>query len=243
MRAGYHASPLPWSACSDGSRRASPRLEEVARAVTGERWPRYTCGMVHQSIPPGEYVPTADSRVILHNVPWSHYETQLALRGDTPVPRIAYLDGVMELMRPSREHERLKCYIGMLIEAYALERGVDLSPYGGWTIKHPAEKSGVEPDECYLIGDQSRDRPDLAIEVVWTTGGLEKLEAYRRLEVREVWFWKSGRIEVHVLEAEGTRRAAASALLPGLDVALLTSFLDHPTAIQAVKAFRAALNG
>lgn len=32
-------------------------------------------------------------------------------------------------------------------------------------------------------------------------------------------------------------------LLPNLDLALLLSFLDHPTATQAVRAFRAALTG
>jgi hypothetical protein len=31
--------------------------------------------------------------------------------------------------------------------------------------------------------------------VIWTSGGIDKLEVYRRLRVREVWIWKSGRIE------------------------------------------------
>ena len=34
-----------------------------------------------------------------------------------------------------------------------------------------------------------------------------------------------------------------SALFPDLDVKLLTSFLNRPTALQAVKAFREALRG
>ena len=60
----------------------------------------------------------------------------------------------------------------------------------------------LEPDECYLIGDQARDTPDLAIEVVWTSGGIDKLEIYRRLGVREVWRWKDSRIEVYVLREQ-----------------------------------------
>ena len=78
------------------------------------------------SIPPGEHVPTADRRVVMHGVPWSHYEAQLALRGDISVPRISYLDGEMELVSPSKDHERIKSYIGCLVETFALERGVDL---------------------------------------------------------------------------------------------------------------------
>ena len=197
---------------------------------------------VPQRIPPGEYVPTADGRVVMHGVSWAHYEALLALRGDASSPRIAYLDGAMELMSPSKDHERVKSYIGRLVEAFALERGVDLSPYGSWTLKEAPKQAGVEPDECYLIGaDQKRDTPDLVIEVVWTSGGIDKLEAYRRLGVQEGWFWKDGALRLYELSAGSYVERAHSVVLPGLDVPLLVSFLDRPTAMQAVRAFRAAL--
>jgi len=145
-------------------------------------------------------------------------------------------------MSPSKEHERAKSYIGRLVEAYALHRGIDLSPYGAWTLKSAPKQSGVEPDECYIVGsDQSKQLPDLAIEVVWTSGGLDKLEIYRRLGIGEVWFWKDGRIEIHVLRQERYEPVDRSPLFPDLDVGLLCSFLDRPTALQAVRAFREAL--
>jgi Uma2 family endonuclease len=197
---------------------------------------------VPATIPAGEYVPTADQRVVMHGVPWSHYEALLALRGEAPGPRIAFLEGALELMTPSKDHERTKSFLGCLLEAYALERGVDLSPYGSWTVKSAPRQSGAEPDECYIVGpDQSRDRPDLAIEVVWTSGGIDKLEVYARLGVGEVWLWKDGRIGVHVLRGGRYESAARSALFPDLDLDLLCSFFDRPTALQAVRAFREAL--
>jgi Uma2 family endonuclease len=187
-------------------------------------------------------VPTADQRIVTYSVPWSHYEAQLALRGDAPVPRMAYLDGTLELMSPSKDHERAKSYIGRLVEAFALERGIDLSPYGAWTLKSAIKLSGAEPDECYIVGaDQSKELPDVAIEVVWTSGGIDKLEIYRRLGVGEVWFWRDGRIEVHVLRQQRYEPVERSPLFPDLDVGLLCSFLDRPTAMQAVRAFRGAL--
>jgi Uma2 family endonuclease len=195
-------------------------------------------------IPAGEYVPTADQRLVTYGVPWSHYEAQLALRGEAPVPRMAYLEGALELMTPSKDHERVKSYIGRLVEAYASERGIDLSPYGAWTLKSAPKQGGAEPDECYIVGsDQSKQTPDLAIEVVWTSGGIDKLEIYRRLRIGEVWFWKDGRIEIHVLRQDHYESANQSALFPDLDVAVLCSFLDRSTAMQAVKAFREALRG
>lgn len=194
--------------------------------------------------PPHSADDSADQRIVMYNVPWSAYEAQLALRGDAPVPRVAYLDGAMELMSPSRDHERLKSYIGRLVEAYALQRDIDLSPYGAWTLGRAPKSSGLEPDECYIIGsDQRAERPDLAIEVVWTSGGLDKLEIYRRLGVPEVWVWRGGVLYVHVLRGSAYEQVDRSEQLPGIDLALLASFLDYPTVIQAVKAYRAALRG
>jgi Uma2 family endonuclease len=184
----------------------------------------------------------ADERLVMYNVPWTAYETQLALRGDNSVPRIAYLDGVMELMSPSRDHERLKSYLGRLVEAYALERDIDLSPYGAWTLRQAPRASGLEPDECYIIGaDQRAERPHLAIEVVWTSGGLDKLEIYRRLEIPELWIWREGALHVFVLHDGAYPEADHSEQLPGIELTLLSSFLDRPTAMQAVRAYRAAL--
>ena len=190
-----------------------------------------------REVPPG-----ADQRVIMYGVPWSGFEAQLALRGDASGPRIAYLDGALELMSPSRDHERIKSYIGCLIEAYALERGLDLSPYGSWTLRNAPKASGIEPDECYIIGaDQRAERPDLAIEVDCTSGGIDKLEIYRRLEVAEVWTWQDGQISIRVLRDGSYEQVDRSEKLPGIDLQLVTTLLDQPTAMQAVRALRTAL--
>lgn len=189
------------------------------------------------AVPAGEHVPTADQRLVTYNVPWSHYEAQLALRGEGPVPRMAYLEGALELTSPSKDHERVKSYLGCLLETYALERGIDLSPYGAWTLKNAPKESGAEPDECYIVGaDQGKDTPDLVIEVKWTSGGIDKLEIYRRLGIREVWFWKEGRIEMYQLRQDRYERADRSQLFPDLDTAMICSLLDRPTALQAVRA-------
>lgn len=189
----------------------------------------------------GERVPTADQLIVTSGLSWSDFEAQLELRGDHSAPRMAFLDDTLEIMSPSKDHERIRGFIGRLIEAYALERDIDLSPYGAWTLKNALKKAGLEPDECYLVGDQDRELPDLAIEVVWTSGGIQKLEIYRRLGVREVWQWKSSRLQIFVLSGERYEPVEGSELFPDLDVELLCSFLEHPTATQAVKAFREAL--
>lgn len=179
---------------------------------------------------------------MLSGVSWEHYEVELALRGEKAGPRLAFLTGAMELMSPSKEHERITSYLGRLIELYAEIEGIELSPYRSWTLKSGTAAAGGEPDECYIVGeDQSKPRPDLVIEVVWTSGGLDKLEIYRRLGIGEVWFWVGGRIVVHQLLDGSYASPPRSALLPGLDLEQMCTFLDRPTIQAAKRDFRAAL--
>jgi Uma2 family endonuclease len=195
-------------------------------------------------VPPGEYVATADQRLVMYNVPWAHYEVQLALRGESSVPRMAYCEGVLELMTPSKGHERTASSLGTLVQTYAFERDILLSAYRSWTLKDSPDQAGAEPDESFLFGpDQGRDRPDLVIEVIWTSGSIDKLAIYRRLRIPEVWFWQDGRLSVHVLDGLTYRVADRSAFLPDLDLVMLCSFLDRPTQTEAVRDFRAYLRG
>jgi Uma2 family endonuclease len=185
--------------------------------------------------------PVEDHFVHLRSVSWEDYERLLEMRGDHSAPRIAYLEGTVEIMTPSRDHEGLKSWIGRLVEVYCLVSDIEFQAYGSWTIKERREDRGVEPDECYVFGTEPADRPHLAIEVIWTSGGLNKLEIYRRLEVREVWTWRRGAIQVHVLRGDQYEPAPASEVLPGIDLDQLASFLDRPTTSQAMREYRAAL--
>lgn len=169
-----------------------------------------------------EPIESMDQRVRMHNMLWSHYEIVLAIKGDASVPRIAYLEGELELMSPSRDHEMIKATIGHLIVAAARHFGVRLQPVGSWTVRNEQMDRGVEPDECFTIGSpRLKQVPDLAIEVAWTRGGIDKLSIYRGLGVGEVWVWRRGQIDIHVLTNGEYQRRDTSGVLPGLDVALV----------------------
>lgn len=183
-----------------------------------------------------------DQRVVLHDVSWEEYEAILAVRGESSAVRLAYLEGVLELMSPSRDHELLKTKLARIVEAYAEELGLELEGYGSWTLKQREEKRGVEPDECYSLGEAG-SVPDVAIEVIWTSGGLDKLEIYRRLGVREVWVWRRGQIGVYVLRGDRYEVVGRSELLPQIDLALVRSLLDAPSQSAAVRELRARLRG
>lgn len=192
----------------------------------------------------GDYVPHADQRVFLRG-DWSMYETLLELRGDTSGPRMAFLDGVVELMSPSQGHESIKTHLGRLLEAYCLERRISFTGFGSWTLKDKTKEAGAEPDECYVFGPnpKQRARPDLAIEVVWTHGGIRKLEIYRRLGVREVWYWSRDAVTVYELVDGDYVPRAGSHFVPGVDLAVLCELALIDVTSDAILALRDRLRG
>ena len=153
---------------------------------------------------------------------------------------MTYLQGELELMSPSRDHEALKTLLGRLLETYALESGIELNGYGSMTLRSRPLGRGAEADECYTVGG-AKARPDIAIEVVWTAGGLDKLEVYRGLKVREVWLLRKNALEVYALRRSAYIRVPGSAVLPGLDLDLLVRHLGEANQTQAVRRYLHAL--
>lgn len=184
-----------------------------------------------------------DQRATLHGIGWAQFEAIVDMRADRAGPRLSYLDGELELMSPSEFHEGIKKTWARLLEAWSEEANIEIEGRGSWTLKTvPKKKGGVEPDECYFVGGRGRKRvPDLVLEVVWTHGGLDRIEIYRRLGVREVWIWDDGALQILVLGRRGYEPSARSEVLPGMDFKLLMRCLSEPTQTRAVKKLRVAM--
>jgi Uma2 family endonuclease len=181
-------------------------------------------------------------------VDWQDYKKLLAMRGERSVPRLTYLEGVVELMSPSRHHEADKKRFARLLEAWSEISGVPLEGYGSWTLEDEAQDCAAEPDECYMVGRPAaddEDRPDIAIEVVWSRGGIDKLKVYRKLGVREVWFYERSALRFFALRgaADEARYAEIprSERIPELPIDLLLTCMKEPSQTEAVRALRAAL--
>ncbi len=184
-----------------------------------------------------------DNIVVLHGVSWAQYDVFSRARGEAPRPRMAYLDGELELMSTSQRHEIEKKVIARLVEAFCEERGISLNGLGSTTYRKKAKAAGLEPDECYWIGASKRV-PDLAIEVVHTSGGVDMLEIYRRLGVGEVWFWLDGSFWTYGLVDRAYVERASSEAILGIDlhdVARIVLATKHDRQTEAVRAYRKSL--
>ena len=190
-----------------------------------------------------------EDRYSTNGVSWQQYEALLAKLDDSPGYRVTYLDGVLEIVAPSLRHEGVKSRIGDLLLVYFLETDTAYYPKGSTTFRRQERGGGTEADESYCIGTD-KALPDLAIEVVITSGGLHRLAVYSRLQVPEVWFWHNDRLSLYHLREEtpaafiqtyGYEEIAHSELLPHLDVEFLAAYVRHPDPLTAAKEFRQRL--
>ena len=90
---------------------------------------------------------------------------------------VYYLDGDLEVMSTSEEHERINERIGGCVDDYLIHHGIANVQRGQATIRL-IEESGAEPDKSWCIG-QEKTFPDLVLEIALTSGGLPKLEIFR----------------------------------------------------------------
>ncbi len=181
-----------------------------------------------------------EEKYITSGVTWQAYESLLSALGNSSGYRVAYLLETLEIMSPSRSHELDKKAIARLLEAYLEEKRIRFWGLGSTTLKNKDKQAGKEPDECYCIGT-NKEIPDLAIEVVYTSGGVDTLEIYQRLSVREVWIWQNNQLQVYCLNGDSYQQQSASKLLPDLDLTLLAQHIVIKDPLEAIVQWRKAI--
>ncbi len=164
---------------------------------------------------------------------------------DVPGVRLSFLNDTLEIRRmPGKKHETVKQRLSTLLDAFLEFAEIDHTPTGSMTLENELENVRREADLSYEIESNSETRslniPDLAIEIVVTSGGLNKLAAYQKLQIPEVWFWQADRISLHFLKDDrsGYEPILQSRLFPTLDLDLLQECLaidNHPLAIKTFK--------
>jgi Uma2 family endonuclease len=154
----------------------------------------------------------AEQRVILSNVSWQTFEQLLKELGDKRATRLAYNEGLLEIMSPLGPHENSNRFIESLIGAIADELNLNLKRFGSLTLKREKKLKGAEPDSCYYIQNEPLVRskqeidldndppPDLVLEIDITSGSLDKRPIYAAIGVPELWRYNGNKLEVFVLQ-------------------------------------------
>ena len=179
--------------------------------------------------PAGTSITEAGQRFLLQNVGWDGYEAMLRIIGDRPI-RLTYDRGDLEIMSPSRKHEKSKGMLGRLVEAMTEVLEIPRTSDGSTTWRRQDLDRGLEADECFYFHDHAEQLagkeeidletdppPDLAIEIDITRSSLDRQGIYAALGVPELWRFDGESLRVFRLRDDRTYElCTASPMFPFL---------------------------
>lgn len=182
-------------------------------------------------VPPGQ-------RVLLQDVSWEEFVAILQDLGEHRVTRIAYDDGLLEIMSPLPEHEYFKETLGDAIKDIAETLELNYESYGSTTWRQQAKQAGLEPDNCFYFQNEARVRgklqfdlnqdppPDLALEIDITSPSLERFPIYARLGVPELWCYNGEILKIYQLQDGQYLEVAQSSIFPQLNLSQLPELIE-----------------
>lgn len=171
----------------------------------------------------------AETRTSLENITWQTFKAMLADMGSSRNTRLAYENGVLEIMAPDMPHENsnrvIEGFIGVLCEELQLE----IKRSGSLTLTRDDLQRGGEPDSSYYIQNESQVRnkekidlnidpppsgfavahggnpqdgavsPDLVLEVEYSKPKVDKFKIYAAIGVPEFWRFNGSVLRIYVL--------------------------------------------
>ncbi len=164
-----------------------------------------------------------DQTLSLAGMSWADYEKFDDL--EYPGYRVSYFNGVITLVSPSQNHEVIAEVINYLIVAYCKKINLPYYPMRSTRLTNKP-LAGKEPDVSFSFNSK-KSIPDLAIEVIFSSGSVDDLKKYHALRVAEVWFWQDHQITFYQLAEQGYVEIAQSIFLPNLAAKDLVGFVNR----------------
>lgn len=169
------------------------------------------------------YLQKQDQTVSLAGMTWIDYEK---FNSEEYLSyKVSYFNGVITLVSPSKNHERIAQTIAILVAAYCRKFNLLYFPMGSTRLENKP-LVGKEPDVSFAF-NSDKDIPDLAIEVIFSSGSIDDLHTYQTIGVQEVWFWRNNKITFYQLQTQGYIEVNNSKFLPNLTSKILENFANQ----------------
>ncbi len=199
---------------------------------------------------------TVAEKHLYYGVSWDAYLKLLSDLGDGRPGgiRLAYMDGLLEIMSPKRLHEQITRLVDMILTLMTFEMGMNLDNCGAMTMRLDVQEKGGEPDSCFYIANEAKVRgvveidlkihppPDVVLEVDITSPSLDKMKLYAAAEVPEVWRYDGAQMRFFVLHDQEYQASIHSRSFPPLTSERLADFIKlgreqgSTVMLQAVKS-------
>lgn len=167
------------------------------------------------------------SHLSIPDVSWQDFTTLLQELGEKRHSRLAYFQGLLEIMSPLSLHERPNRVLAYIIITLLEKMDLDWEDFGSTTLKQP-QIAGIEPDTCFYIQNAARIReyknldlsqsppPDLAIECDLTSKTV--ISAYHAIRVPEVWIYTNNQLKIYLYSKQGYQESHQSQIFPDLPI-------------------------
>lgn len=198
------------------------------------------------TVPPGQ-------RILFSDVSWQEFEAILEDLGEHRSSRVAYENGILEIMTPLPEHETGKEIVSDLVKALLEELDIEFCTLGSTTFKNELMSQGIEPDNCFYIQNEAAVRgknrldltvdppPDLALEIDVTSRTHPSI--YEALKVPELWQFENGKLQINVLREGKYIKSEYSQNFPNFPlIEMIPQYLIQCKTVgrnKTMKAFRA----
>jgi Uma2 family endonuclease len=189
--------------------------------------------------------PPALDRLVILQGDWAHFQRIREGCEQTPNVKLSYFQGTIEILMPSRPHGIFSSAVNLLLSFYLAHLGIEFLAMGS-ADQETAGEALAQPDQSYCLNG-IKPIPDLSIEVVFSSGGINTLARYRAIGIPEVWFWQDGTLALYHLRSDGYERSERSEL-PGLrelDLAVFKRCLlmGETSTAEAICEFNSYLMG
>jgi Uma2 family endonuclease len=177
-----------------------------------------------------------DRRFTHQAVTWQQFKTLQSAFNEISGLRLMYCEGVLEIMGIGIQHETIVTLLCGLLMTYFLGERIDFVSTGAYS-QIVETKTEFQSDLSFSFSG-NKEITDLCVEVVITSGGVEKLNKYLLRSIPEVWFWEDGKIAVYLLQNGAYLPVDRSSFLPNLDLSHLEECLLMDSHLEAMLFFK-----
>jgi Uma2 family endonuclease len=188
---------------------------------------------------------------VLQNISWQTFKAMLADMGCERNKRLAYDNGIIEIMTPLMPHENSNRLIEGFVLVLCEEFGLEVKSAGSLTMTRDDLERGAEPDSSYYIQNELLVRnkenidlstdppPDLVLEVEYSRSKIDKLALYASMEVPEFWRYNGNVLRIYALNSGQYSQSNNSQTFVPVPVTEIPRFIQESKKIGQIAATRA----
>jgi len=193
----------------------------------------------------------AETRDVLQNISWQTFKAMLADMGSERNKRLAYDNGIVEIMTPQMPHENSNRLIEGFVLVLCEEFGLEVKSTGSLTMTRDDLERGGEPDSSYYIQNEFLVRnkenidlntdppPDLVLEVEYSRSKIDKLTLYASMGVPEFWRYNGNLLRIYTLNSGQYSQSDRSSTFAPVLVTEIPRFIQESKKVGQIAATRA----